>query len=1152
MKIRLNIKDKVALALVIIGIAVHWASLSLSYYPADTDRAGRRLERRIERRLSYLRAHAEHRRKGALPSDMVIYRYFKDTLVSWENAFPVSDDNINPRTIIPRLDNPRLSFRSPLSEIPDSLEFCNLGSKWYLAQTVAEGGLRTVTGLEIMNTADSRSFNGVNPELRLGRNISVKPLSASGGSAVCIDGRPQFKLIYDTFSKDSATGGGLVWVSFALMVAAGIVFLESRRTLKRFAVVVVWLLSMSFSMYLWGLNAGGDLEIFSPALFAGGGAFHSLGAVVIINIVILLMSCCIYMVRRNLYGRIGRNAYGAAAALALDVLAVVGILVYMHAAVRSIILNSNICLDMYNMAEISRWTALVYVSFISMLVCIPLLLQMAQPAVSILAGWHFDVLSVKGRVAISALISIYFLITSSILGFRKEQDRVEVWANRISVDRDMPLEVQLKRAENQIAGDFVISSLCFFQETAGTVQNIITEKYLFRESQNYNVSVFIVNEDTPGPQVSFCNGRVAGGEPIAKNSRFLYCGTDGSPRYDGVFIFLHEKYGLARLILEIAPKIGIRNNDFLNPRYSYARFSGGNLFNFKGSYAYPTRMESKLVSSIYRDGEKVIQADGYVHFANLVTEDEAVIISRPAVPFTSYLIEGVFVALVFFILLSTISIRRRRKMGIRRSYYKIRITWVVMVSLILTLVTMATVSVFFVYKRNDVNLNAIMSGKIGSIQVMVQDAVKMMDNARNLRSPGMMELLDNAARSAGTDISLYSSDGRFLMSTLRGSAEHTVSGSRIDREAFENIAIRNKRYFINRGVYDGTVQYRMYAPLMGADGNLLAIICSPYTGGEAYDFERDAAMHLLTIIMLFLILLFISRFVASTFLDRMFKPLSEMGRKMNKADLESLDYIRYDRNDEVSSLVDAYNRMVSDLSESTRKLAQAERDKAWSGMARQVAHEIKNPLTPMKLQLQRIIRLKENGSEGWQEKFDEVSKVILEHIDILKDTADEFSTFAKLYSEEYSAIDLDGLLQKEISMFDGREGIDFEYIGLENACINGPKPQLTRVFVNLINNAVQAVEMRENSSGDGRILVSLRHSSRDGYYDIVFEDNGPGVSDENIERLFTPNFTTKNSGTGLGLAISRNVLERCGAEISYSRSFSLGGACFTVRYPRQS
>jgi signal transduction histidine kinase len=131
-------------------------------------------------------------------------------------------------------------------------------------------------------------------------------------------------------------------------------------------------------------------------------------------------------------------------------------------------------------------------------------------------------------------------------------------------------------------------------------------------------------------------------------------------------------------------------------------------------------------------------------------------------------------------------------------------------------------------------------------------------------------------------------------------------------------------------------------------------------------------------------------------------------------------------------------------------------------------------------------------------------------------------------------------------------------MGLDNAKVTGPKPQLTRVFTNLINNSIQAIESERELALEegrepamGRILVSLRLSTKDGFYDIVFEDNGPGVSDENRAKLFTPNFTTKNNGTGLGLSICRNVVEKCNGEIFYSKSFSLKGACFTVRFPRQ-
>jgi nitrogen fixation/metabolism regulation signal transduction histidine kinase len=289
----------------------------------------------------------------------------------------------------------------------------------------------------------------------------------------------------------------------------------------------------------------------------------------------------------------------------------------------------------------------------------------------------------------------------------------------------------------------------------------------------------------------------------------------------------------------------------------------------------------------------------------------------------------------------------------------------------------------------------------------------------------------------------------------------------------------------------------------------------------------------------------------------MFKPLMNMARKLTSTSSDHLEYMDYSGDDEVSALVESYNRMVEKLDESMKQVTQAERDKAWSEMARQVAHEIKNPLTPMNLAIQRLIRLKEKNAPNWDEKFKESSRVILEQIAILSDTANEFSTFAKLYSEEPVEIDLDKMLQDQITMFDNRDDVKIMYIGLKDAMISGPRPQLIRVFVNLISNAIQAVEHGSAAYSHpklgedmGLVMVCLRNSTKEGFYDIVIEDNGSGVSEENMSKLFTPKFTTKSSGTGLGLAICKNILEKCGGEISYQRSHVLKGACFTVRLPK--
>ena len=368
-----------------------------------------------------------------------------------------------------------------------------------------------------------------------------------------------------------------------------------------------------------------------------------------------------------------------------------------------------------------------------------------------------------------------------------------------------------------------------------------------------------------------------------------------------------------------------------------------------------------------------------------------------------------------------------------------------------------------------------------------------------------------------------------VLSTTPEIYDRMLAGCRIPEEAYCSIVLEHRRYDMLVERMGNRRYYALYAPVLNADGDMIAIATSPYTD-QSYDFENEALVHIASIITVFLLLLMIARVVTVEVIARMFRPLSEMGRKMKVSDVDHLEYIIYDQEDELTSLVRAYNLMVHDLSDSTRQLA------------------IKNPLTPIKLQLQMLIRMKQAGKAGWEKKFDEVSATVLEHIDVLAHTANEFSTFAKLYSEEPVRIDLDALIREEVSMFDAREDITFTYYGLEGAEVSGPKPQLTRVLVNLITNAIQALDGREF----GQVVVSLRNSTRDGFYDIVVEDNGPGVKEENRAKLFTPDFTTKSRGSGLGLAICRNIIERCGGEIGYSKSFTLGGACFTVRYPKLS
>ena len=542
---------------------------------------------------------------------------------------------------------------------------------------------------------------------------------------------------------------------------------------------------------------------------------------------------------------------------------------------------------------------------------------------------------------------------------------------------------------------------------------------------------------------------------------------------------------------------------------------------------------------------------------NLVSENELIVISRQKRSGLVYFTSFSYLCLILSAILSIFARSQKKKDGLFKSnYFKTRINTILFVSSFLILVSMTVISVFFVYKRNEENMYNLMSSRITTVQALVERQARTARDWQDLDTQEFTAILENISNSTKCDITLYTPGGKVFRSTTPEVFERMIMGSRLDEEAYYNIRDLSQRYFIHREKITDYRYWVMYAPVFNDKGHMVAIVGTPYTD-RSFDFQREAFFHAALIINLFLLLLIGSLLFSTREVNSLFAPLLEMGKKMNVADVHNLEYIIYKREDEISSLVDAYNRMVKDLSESTRQLAQAERDKAWSQMARQVAHEIKNPLTPIKLQIQRLIRLKQNGNPAWEQRFDEVSAVVLEHIDILTETANEFSTFAKLYSEEPVMIDLDKIIKDQIMIFDNKENIRISYLGMENSLVMAPKPQLIRVFVNLITNAIQAVEMHQKEAADlgedpkeGRVMISLRNSMKDGFYDIVFDDSGAGVKEENLDKLFTPNFTTKSSGTGLGLAICRNIIEKCEGEIRYQKSFALGGASFIVTIPK--
>ena len=764
------------------------------------------------------------------------------------------------------------------------------------------------------------------------------------------------------------------------------------------------------------------------------------------------------------------------------------------------------------------------------------------------------------------LCAAYFTTLTGVLGFKKEQGKVKEWAEKYAYDRNTELESTLNEIEGKIDEDPHIASLINLEYGENIILNRIKEYYLYNFEKKYEMSLAIIR-DRENLEESVLNDVIHNGTRISDKQHFSIVHDKlGHAKYAGVFVYPNNTNETVWVILQIEPKANKEGRGYHNilthlglvpdinipSVYSYAKYKNGILTTHGGSFPYPT------ISDIYRKQAEdnssltTYRDDDYVHFIIKTDEGDLVVLSRRIRTGLIYFTSLSYIFLGMTLLSLLIPVKHSHKQTFRSNYFRTRISIVILVSSFLLLSAMAAVSIAYVYKRNKQNMFNMMKSRVSTIKGILESRTGNAKNWEDLTSLQFAELLNDVSNTTKSDITLYTHEGKVFRSTSPEIFENRILSSRIDNNAFYNIQSRCKRFYILEEKVENYDYWTLYAPLLNNKGEIVAIMCVPYTDID-YDFMKESFFHAALIINAFIILLVLTLIISNRIINSMFSPLVEMGKKMGGGNINKLEYIIYKREDEISSLVDAYNRMVKDLSDSTKQLAQAERDKAWSEMARQVAHEIKNPLTPIKLEIQRLIRLKQNNNPKWEEKFEQVAQVVLEHIQILSDTANEFSTFAKLYSEEPVEMDLNKMLKDQVMIYDNKENIEISYIGLDEAVVIGPKPQIIRVFINLLNNAVQAVENmqkealeRGEAPLEGKVMICLRHGAKDGFFDVAFDDNGPGVSKENQDKLFTPNFTTKSGGTGLGLAICRNIIEKCDGEISYQKSFALGGASFVV------
>lgn len=392
-------------------------------------------------------------------------------------------------------------------------------------------------------------------------------------------------------------------------------------------------------------------------------------------------------------------------------------------------------------------------------------------------------------------------------------------------------------------------------------------------------------------------------------------------------------------------------------------------------------------------------------------------------------------------------------------------------------------------------------------------------------SPLNIDLRD-IAFTYGVDIHAYDMNGRLAGSSTPQLFEEGFLSPYVAPDA-----VFSKEPAFTRYEQLGDVRYlTSYTAFLNGQNVQIGYIAVPsFLSEDEMAVEVDG--FLMRLLPAYLVVLLLAVFL-SLFMSRsLVAPLRRLSEKMSRYSFGNADnHIRYDYQDEIGELVSRYNAMVDSLDAASRRLAQSERDSAWRTMARQIAHEINNPLTPMKLTIQQLQRTK--GTERFDEYFDRSTRVLLEQMDSLSRIASSFSAFAKMPDVQVSDVDVAERLCSAIALFTHNDRhVAVRYVGPDSGVTaRADREQIIEVFTNILKNALQALEGRE----DGEVIVVLKDGG--GEVQISFSDNGPGIAEDIRDRIFMPNFTTKSTGTGLGLAISKNIVEGSGGTISFETS----------------
>ncbi|MDA3929470.1 MAG: HAMP domain-containing sensor histidine kinase [Prolixibacteraceae bacterium] len=771
---------------------------------------------------------------------------------------------------------------------------------------------------------------------------------------------------------------------------------------------------------------------------------------------------------------------------------------------------------------------------------------------------------------LSVIVLYVFIFTFftlfNLIGFQEKHENSiqEITAINLSGEHDPTAELYLRDIDYQIKTDTFLQQNLY--PPYNFIEEYLSQKYFGGYLREYDLqftlchagdSVIIQPENKLAECFPFFEQLLGknGSEIPGINFHFLD-NMNGRITYFGKYNFDFEtNQPSITLYIELNSKLLSEGKGFpelllpqhsfdnrMRNNFSFAKYSKGELVDRGGEFLYALTPQAYQLSN---DELSFKKWDDYEHCIYTLNEDSFIIVSRPYIHISDYFIAFPYIFVFLFLLSLIVSYATRPYFKITKISRSLRMR--VQISIIgvvlVTLLIIGSGTIYYIIAQYRTNHRQDLIDKINSVSVEVD---MVMDEIEELNNETIEYLSYELVRISDifwTDINIYDLSGTLIVSSRPEVFDKGLISEQMDNTAIYYLNKYQPTRFLHKEHIAKMEYLSAYVPLLNYAGKNIGYINLPYFTKER-EFRQEITTFILAFINIYVFLLLASILVAYFISTRITDPLKLIRENLRSMQLgKSTQPIIYTSDDEIGDLVSEYNNKVAELATSADLIARSERETAWREMAKQIAHEIKNPLTPMKLNIQFLQRSKPSESD-YNEKLTRVTETLIEQIDNLSAIATEFSNFAKIPKAQNEEFYLAERLNETLKLYNytGQVEITTRFEGHENLLVYADKEQFSRAIINLVKNAIQAIPKDRR----GRINIKLQ---KEGETSIIkINDNGKGIPSELKESIFVPNFTTKSSGAGLGLAITRNIVENFGGKIWFDSMYGRG-TTFYIQIP---